>query len=106
MRPIESDYTVFVHVLDAEGQVRAQRDVQPMDGRAPTSWWLPGEVIRDEHILPLRDAHLPPGIYTLSIGMYHWTTGERLPLTDSNGRRLTDDRLIFADPIRMSSLQP
>jgi hypothetical protein len=77
--PIERDYTVFVQVLDAEGRLVAQSDAQPAGGALPTTSWLPGEVVLDEHRLTLPPG-LPPGRYRLVAGMYLLATGERLPV--------------------------
>ena len=48
---IEKDYTVFVHLLDAEGNILAQGDSPPVQGHYPTTTWAVGEVVRDEHPL-------------------------------------------------------
>jgi hypothetical protein len=87
---MDVDYTGFVHVVDTGGQVRAQADAPPLAGRAPTSWWQPGQQFRDPRTVPL-GADLPPGLYRVQVGLYYWATGERLPLFDRAGQRLPDD---------------
>jgi len=82
--PMGADYTVFVHLLDAAGNVVAQGDSPPRGGRYPTHWWEPGEVIADEHVIPL-PADLPPGEYRVRAGLYRPDTGERLPLVGAAG---------------------
>ncbi len=75
--------TVFVHLINEEGSVVAQRDQIPVGGSRPTSGWMPGEVISDSYgILIPQD--LPPGEYRLSIGWYHASRGERVHLADGN----------------------
>jgi hypothetical protein len=74
-----ADYTVFVHLVDPDGNLIAQADSPPAKGAYPTSLWDPGEIIVDEH--EIRD--LPPGHYTLQVGLYQPDTGERLPVTGS-----------------------
>ncbi len=76
---IPVDYTVFMHMLDATGQIVAQADALPKNGWLPTTWWDPGKVVTDEHILAV-PAGLPPGDYSLQVGLYVLETGERLPL--------------------------
>ena len=71
----DTDYTVFVHATNTHGILDAQSDSQPADGSYPTSLWIENEFIEDTHTLTL-----PPGEYSLSIGMYLPTTGERLLL--------------------------
>lgn len=76
---LEKDYTVFVHLSGADGKPLAQHDGQPQGGTYPTSLWSPGEVVPDEHIVPLPPT-LPPGEYRLAIGMYLLESGQRLPV--------------------------
>lgn len=78
-----ADYTVFVHLLDTNGNIAAQADAPPGSdahaGRYPTSWWAAGETIRDVHMLHL-PADLTPGAYSLRLGLYQPETGERVLL--------------------------
>jgi 4-amino-4-deoxy-L-arabinose transferase-like glycosyltransferase len=67
------DYTVFVHVLDAAGEVVSQADSQPRGGDFPTSIWLPGDSVADSYTLAV-----PAGRYTVEVGMYYLPTLERL----------------------------
>ncbi|MCS6844618.1 MAG: hypothetical protein NZ528_09930 [Caldilineales bacterium] len=66
---METSYTGFVHLLDAEGRLVAQDDHVPLGGRKPTNTWLAGEVVEDPYVLPL-PADLPPGAYRLVAGLY------------------------------------
>ncbi len=86
------DYTVFVHLLDANGAIAAQADGKPVWWTFPTTQWKPGQYIRDEHILEL-DAGLPRGDYRLAVGMYDAATGVRLTVTDAQGAPLPDGRI-------------
>ncbi|HUN10067.1 MAG TPA: DUF2723 domain-containing protein [Aggregatilineales bacterium] len=46
--PPARDYSVFVHLLDAAGNILAQADqATPVYGWRPVSGWLPGEIVRD-----------------------------------------------------------
>ena len=83
------DYTVFVHLLDSNGQLRGQADSPPTSGKYPTSVWDAGEVISDIHSLPLAP-DLPIGDYTLVIGLYYPGTGNRLSTIDENGQTSSD----------------
>ena len=47
----DSDYTVFVHIVNADDQIVAQNDGEPFEGRYPTSTWAPGELFPDERIV-------------------------------------------------------
>jgi hypothetical protein len=74
---MEINYTVFVQLLDDAGQVVAQVDLQPQAGAAPTTTWLPGEILTDSYTLNL-PADLAAGRYRLITGLYDAATGERL----------------------------
>lgn len=74
------DYTVFLHLVDAQGERQGQHDGPPRAGTFPTSRWRPGDVVRDVHRLTLA-ADAPPGPYRLLVGMYRSATGERLRVT-------------------------
>ncbi len=67
--PLTTRSKVFLHLLDADGQLVAQRDSEPGGGLALTTTWQPNQVIIDNHgILIPHD--LPAGEYTLIVGMY------------------------------------
>jgi hypothetical protein len=82
---VDKDYTVFTHLLDSEGRLRAQKDNPPVNGLLPTSAWEVGEIIQDRYIIPL-DPDLLPGEYQLEIGMYQLETGQRLPIVNDEGQ--------------------
>lgn len=96
----DQDYTVFVHLLDAEGNLRAQLDTPPRGGAYPTTLWEVGEIVRDDYALALpRD--LAPGKYHLAIGMYAYPSLVRLPVQDAYGQS-AGDHVIFADIVQVS----
>ena len=72
-----TDYTVFVHLLDAGGARVVQHDGQPLGGNWPTSLWAPQTWCTDQHSLRIPEA-MPAGRYDLAIGLYAPTSGERL----------------------------
>lgn len=84
-QPLGSDYTIFLHLRNAEGVTMAQRDRQPLDGAYPTSQWQPGETVIDSITLPLPE-DLPAGNYRLVTGLYRLDTLARLPvINDTSG---------------------
>ncbi len=62
-------YTVFVHLLGADGQVAAGHDGEPALGVRPTTGWVPGEYVVDVHDVSI-PADLPPGDYIIEVGVY------------------------------------
>jgi len=92
---MDTSYKVFTHLLDSEECVWGQRDSVPCDGDYPTTGWLRGEVITDEYEIPVRAAALS-GEYAIKVGMYEPETMERLAVSDENGNRLPDDRILLS----------
>jgi len=92
---MDEDYTVFVHLLDEESQIVAQRDSQPQSGNYPTSIWDIDEVVKDEYEMAL-NPDTPSGRYRLEVGLYLLTTGERLPAS-VRGKRLPEDRILLRE---------
>jgi len=88
------DYTIFAHLLDSNGNLQATGDGPPMNGDYPTSYWEPGEVIIDEHLIPVA-ADTSPNAYQLAVGLYRPADGARLPVWDTNGIPLPDNRIIL-----------
>ncbi len=71
-----ADYTVFVHVVGADGTLLAQADAPPAGGAYPTSLWDAGEIIADERAVPLPQED----DYSVWVGLYQPDSGQRLPL--------------------------
>jgi hypothetical protein len=85
---IETDYTVFVHVIGEDGQMLGQRDARPDSGGYPTPRWMAGEVVADpvRVVLP---SDVPASSLQVVAGMYRADTGERL-LLDEAGNPFDD----------------
>jgi 4-amino-4-deoxy-L-arabinose transferase-like glycosyltransferase len=77
----ERDYVRFVHVLDADDRIVAQKDSVPGDGEMPLTSWLAGEYIQDDVTITL-PPDLPAGQYRLAVGMYDPASGQRLTTDD------------------------
>jgi 4-amino-4-deoxy-L-arabinose transferase-like glycosyltransferase len=74
-KKLGTDYTVFVHLVNAAGDVQAQRDTQPRNGTYPTSAWPAGGVTVDEAYLALPQG-LAPGDYNMRVGLYLQRDGQ------------------------------
>lgn len=94
LQKIPYDATMFVHLMDAQGNLLAQRDRQPLDGRFPTSCWLPGQVITD--VVSLDFPSETSGNLRIVAGMYTWPSLERLEVVDASGRS-SPERTISLD---------
>ena len=83
-KPLTQDWSLFLHLVTAEGVIVSQRDVYPGQGRLATSmletdyaWQNPVAI------------WLPPNVYAPSelwveVGWYYLPTGERLTLDDGS----------------------
>jgi len=71
--PVPQNLTAFVHLLsrspDDPTPLKAQHDGIPCAGGYPTTHWLAGEYVVDNHVVTL-PPDIPPGQYLLSIGLY------------------------------------
>jgi hypothetical protein len=76
---LDADYTVFLHLQNAAGEMVAQGDGPPVNGQWPTSLWSPGVAVQDTHTIALPPGSAP-GTYRLVVGLYDLVTGRRLPL--------------------------
>jgi hypothetical protein len=93
------DAVLFIHLLDANGELVAQVDQRPYFGTRPPYTWHPGEVLRDSQLLEL-PAKLPSGSYQLVMGLYHPQTLDRLEIVE-NGLRDVADNLLFLQIIKL-----
>jgi len=98
LKSMKTSYTVFTHLLDAEGHVWGQCDSVPCGGACPTTSWLEGEVISDEYDI-LVGADAPAGEYQVEIGLYDPQTMRRLPVFDDTGRQLSNSRILLGSKI-------
>ncbi|HTP09687.1 MAG TPA: glycosyltransferase family 39 protein, partial [Anaerolineae bacterium] len=79
----EHAYTVFVHVLDEQGNLIAQQDNMPVHDQLLTSCWQPGEQVTDPYTVALSAQAAQRA--SVEIGLYRLDTGERLPRDDGAG---------------------
>jgi hypothetical protein len=85
--PTQTNYSVFVHLLDENDVVIAQRDMYPGQGTLATSELEPGYTWSDHYTLriPQRLA-LPPMRLRWELGVYDLRSGARL-LTQADGQQ-------------------
>jgi 4-amino-4-deoxy-L-arabinose transferase-like glycosyltransferase len=83
LREMNESYTVFAHVVAADGLISGQKDNPPVGGNYPTDLWLPGEVVVDVYAIPIA-ADAVVGEHTLEVGMYVADSGARLPIVSAS----------------------
>lgn len=78
--------TVFVHLIDSDGELVTQADGPPLNGDYPTSLWRRACQVADTHILELPE-DLGAGEYTILAGFYDASDPAytRLPAYDLDG---------------------
>ncbi len=101
--PMADDYSVFVHLLAENELIVGQRDRYPGRGNFPTSQWQAGDAIADTYTIPVSPTTFSPTHAVIEVGLYHHSTGERLPIRDAQGRPLGDhirfgEVLVRAEP--------
>lgn len=96
LRETPNDYTLFVHVLDDQGEMVTQADAEPRGGAYPTSAWVRGEVVADRISIPLADTPGEPG-WHVAIGLYNPKDFTRLPIRHCDGDPI-GDTLILQGP--------
>ncbi len=98
--PPKDRYKVFVQLLGPGDRLIAQRDSDPLGGSAPTTTWQAGATLVD-HYGVLVPSGTPPGTYRVIVGMYHASTGQRLPVVQGDNHRD-----FVAIPIRVTVRRP
>ena len=93
LREMTEDYTVFVHLTQADGQLVSQQDIQPLGGAKPTTSWTPGEVVDDPYELAI-PVGASPGTYWLKVGMYSQRTMKRLPVVKPGRAQVEQDSIL------------
>ncbi|MBM3129314.1 MAG: glycosyltransferase family 39 protein [Chloroflexi bacterium] len=91
---IERDYSVFAHLVDGKGNLIAEYNGPPINGKAPTSRWDPHRTIVDAAVLRLAGDAPIGDDYRLEIGMYDLETLERLSFVDVDGTPIADKIVI------------
>jgi hypothetical protein len=92
-----TNYTVFVHVLDAAGTMVAQADAPPARGDFPSTRWAAGNAFDDVYSL---GTPLQAGKYRVRVGLYDAGNGTRAAAFNPQQQRLADDAFEFEVALR------
>jgi hypothetical protein len=88
--PVDEDVTVFVHLVDGDGQLITQNDGDPLAGTFPLWHWSKGTIVKDIRFLPHDEE-----ANSILVGLYRRSTGERLPASNLAGQPWKDDAVQF-----------
>jgi len=80
----------FAHLSSTDGVLLAQRDLM---GVAPSQWRRDTFFIQDTFIVA---GDQDAGVGIVTIGVYNWQTGERLPILDAQGQVVADRLIVGA----------
>jgi len=83
------DYLLFVHLLDEQGTIVAQRDTHPGLGNFPASQWRANDRFVESIRMYVPETAYVPAEATLNIGLYA-PDSYRLAVTGEDGRALGD----------------
>ncbi|MFP3895679.1 MAG: ArnT family glycosyltransferase [Anaerolineales bacterium] len=101
LEDMNKNYSVFVHVLDGEGNVVTQSDGFPLEDRYPTSQWQREQLLGDRHTLSV-PANTPPGTYRFAAGMYLLETMERLDVVEEEKESVSQDQILLPVPLTVA----
>jgi hypothetical protein len=81
IRPTNIPYAVFVHLVDSQGILIAQRDTYTGLGNYPSMWWRPGHTFTETYRLFLPETAYVPEQAHIELGLYNPDAG-RLPIDE------------------------
>jgi 4-amino-4-deoxy-L-arabinose transferase-like glycosyltransferase len=106
LKPIEEDDILHLAALDASGRSGWEESTWPEEGRAPTSGWRPGTLVRDVHLL--HAPALAAGVWNLQLDVYRPLEGApRLPINAAGNTVVNVGRFLRLPPqTAAASAQP
>jgi hypothetical protein len=78
------NWTVFVHLVDAQEQILAEDNRPPQNNAFPMLQWVAGDWVEDRHPLAL-PANLAPGEYHIRVGLFFPRTERRAGVYSRRG---------------------
>jgi hypothetical protein len=82
--PLDRSWTVFVHLINSEGNIVSQQDQIPGHGQFPTTGWVSNEYLVDPYNLSIPADTLPGNeVYKLRIGLYDANDFTHLPIIET-----------------------
>ncbi len=90
--PTDQALHAFVHLIGDARQPLAQGDGPILNGNYPPQRWADGDWLADPRRVTLPD-DLPPGRYTLWVGLYDFENGARAPVVDGTGQPVPNDAI-------------
>ncbi len=85
---MDKDYSLFIHVLDAEGVTVGKIDSYPGRGALPTRLWPPGYVVKDSYTIPISTPRRTAEVLRVEAGFYDVHDMVPLRAFDQTGKSL------------------
>ena len=82
---MDRNWSIFVHVVDDQGVIVAQRDRYPGMGLYATTQLQPGQTFADDYVIPIPAVTDAPAAAHIEVGLYDLMDGTRLALTGASG---------------------
>jgi hypothetical protein len=87
-QPVTRSYSIFVHLIDENDVIVAQRDMYPGQGNLALSEQPAGRMWSDRYTLRMPALAPAPRQLQWAVGLYDYATGERLTLADGGDRAI------------------
>jgi hypothetical protein len=81
---MDRNWSIFVHLVDADGVIVAQRDRYPGQGALATTLLRPGQMFADDYVIPVPATAYSPVDARLEVGLYDLSDSARLTLPDGH----------------------
>jgi hypothetical protein len=102
-KPLDRNYTVFMHVLDADLNILGGRNTHPGLGNLPTTLWQPGEVYCEQYRMPVDQLGVTEAqTGRIDIGFYDQDPAARLPVTAGD---LSPEGLVYIGEVEVPPLR-
>jgi hypothetical protein len=79
---MDRNWSVFVHLVDQDGIIAAQRDRYPGNGALATTLLPPGQTWADTYAIPIPSIAYAPTALRVEVGVFDLADGLRLPLVN------------------------
>lgn len=96
---MDRNWSIFVHVVDQDGVIVAQRDRYPGQGALATTLLAPGQTWADRYLIAVPETAYAPVAAQLVVGLYDLSDGARLILDDGADAYALSPVSIAARPV-------
>ena len=93
---MDQPYVEFVHLIDRQGIIVAQRDTWPGRGMYPTVLWQPGQLFADALSLTVPDGAYAPNDALIQVGLYD-AQDQRLTAVDATGQAIDQNAVTLGE---------